>query len=290
MKKSTFASISLVTAAIIIVAFSFRTQTVRACLNAERKSDLYGFVPAPGQGCQLLGESNPGDSPIRSYWFDASSMATDDGESVLRPSSIPSIDPGRWLKVDRYQQQGDWAQSSSSALDFIKNKPSALAPSGTAGGDLSGSYPNPSVIFPGSSCPTVYASGTVYALTNTMQKVDFGTTDPAITIPSPGTYILHVNVRLGYNGLVSLTSRTAELKLRRTNNTASDVPNSVTRFLTPVAAVALTTSAGDCDVPTIKYTTTNSNDVIELWGNLSGASLSGVEVQEASIVAQKITN
>lgn len=101
--------------------------------------------------------------------------------------------------------------------------------------------------------------------------------------------MLFVNVKLAYNGLLSATNKTVTLKLRRTNNTASDITNSTTTFITQIVSlVGLTGTAGDCDVPVILYTTSNSNDVIELWGSISASVTGSMDVQEASIVAVRI--
>lgn len=136
-----------------------------------------------------------------------------------------------------------------------------------------------------------YSAGTPYNLTTTSSKITFGTTSPQITLTSPGTYSIRTNVLVGYTGLVSVGTRTLNVKLRRTNNTASDLTNASTDFVTPAASVALTSSAGDVDVPEIFYTTSNSNDVIELWGSISAAiSLGNIQAQQASITVTKISN
>lgn len=145
--------------------------------------------------------------------------------------------------------------------------------------------------FAGATTFSAYSSGTVYTLTSSMSKVDFGTTDPTITITTPGTYALFVNIKIAYNGFLSATNRTVTLKLRRTNNTAGDLANTTTTFVTQIISVAnLTGTAGDCDIPASIYTTSNSNDAIELQGNISSIlGLTGsMDVQEASIVAVRI--
>lgn len=132
-----------------------------------------------------------------------------------------------------------------------------------------------------------YSAGTVYTLTTSSQKVDFGTTDPVITITSPGTYLITTNVKLEYSGLTTALNA-CSLKLRRTNNTAADLTNAVTTYSVP-AVTLLTGTGGDCDIPGIIYTTSNSNDVIEMWGNRSGGlTVGSINVGEASIVAVRI--
>lgn len=143
------------------------------------------------------------------------------------------------------------------------------------------------VSLPAANYFTAYSAGTVYTLTTSSAKVDFGTTDPSITITTPGTYQISVNIRIQYNGLTTALNA-CNFKLRRTNNTAADLANASTNFNVP-AVTLLSGTGGDCDMPSVIYTTANSNDVIELWANRSGGlTLGSIEVAEASIVAVRL--
>lgn len=134
---------------------------------------------------------------------------------------------------------------------------------------------------------SVYSSGTTYTLTTSTAKIDFGTTDPSITIPAAGTYLILANLKIEYSGLTTALNA-CSFKLRRTNNTAADLTNAVTSFNVP-AVTLLTGTGGDVDIPSIIYTTSNSDDVIELWGNRSaGLTLGAINVGEASIVAIRL--
>lgn len=140
---------------------------------------------------------------------------------------------------------------------------------------------------PGADRFTAYSAGTNYTLNTTSQKVDFSTTDPTVTITAPGTYVIYANVKIEYAGLTTALNA-LNFKLRRTNNTAADLSNASTTFNVP-AVTLLTGTGGDCDIPMVIYTTTNSNDVIEMWGNRSGGlTLGSIQVGEASIVAVRI--
>jgi len=148
--------------------------------------------------------------------------------------------------------------------------------------------PTPTSSTPGTNNATAYSSGTPYTLTTTPAKVDFGTTDPSITLPAAGTYLILANVKIEYTGLTNLAIQTCNFKLRRTNNTAADLPNAGTNFNVPITTL-LTQTGGDADIQSIIYTTTNSNDTIEVWGNRgAGISAGSIQVGEASIVAIRI--
>jgi hypothetical protein len=145
-----------------------------------------------------------------------------------------------------------------------------------------------SVNVPGLNRFTSYSAGTAYNITTTPAKVDFGTTDPEITITTPGTYLIISNVRVDYNGLTNLAANTVTVKLRRTNNTAADLTSATGDFIVPPVTL-LTATGGDCDVNAVIYTTSNSNDVIELQASRSGSiSVGNIQAGNAWIVAVRI--
>lgn len=115
---------------------------------------------------------------------------------------------------------------------------------------------------------TAYGVGTPYAFTNTAAAIDFGTTDPAIVLDKAGTYQIYGQVNLAYNG-ATVVAETATIKVRRTNNTAADLSAVVVLDL-PVATT-LTHTYGIFQIPPFIYTTSATDDVVTLFGNVSAA-------------------
>lgn len=141
----------------------------------------------------------------------------------------------------------------------------------------------------GNTVETV-GTGTAYSLTATAAKVDFtgaGSSDPVITIPETGTYLIFTNIKIDFLGLTTVL-QTANFKLRRTNNTAADLTGATTN-VNIGSATLLTATGPDSDMKVVKYTGT-AGDVIELWGNRqNGISIVGnINVSEASVLAVRI--
>lgn len=132
---------------------------------------------------------------------------------------------------------------------------------------------------------TSYAVGTAYQLTNTAAQLNFGTTDPGITIARPGTYLILARARIDYTGATFAAVRTVTIKLRRTNNTAADLTNGSSVLLTEIITT-LTYTAGHVVIPPVIYTTTRNDDIIQIFGSIDVVPSAGsIDATEAEIVA-----
>lgn len=140
----------------------------------------------------------------------------------------------------------------------------------------------------GGASLSVYAAGTAYQLTATPAALNFGTTDPTLTITSPGTWLLLACVRVDYTGATFAAVRTGTLKLRRTNNTAADLTNGSRSFLTDIITT-LTYTLGVIALPPVVYVTTNSDDAITIFGDISVLPSAGsLDTVQAEILAIKL--
>lgn len=101
---------------------------LRDQLNVSTRAELYNFVMQSDQVLTVLGVSVAGDIPAELWYFNATSTATDNGTTVIKPTAIPVGNPGRYV---RWIQEADWS--------YVNNKPS-FATVATTGSysDLSG--------------------------------------------------------------------------------------------------------------------------------------------------------
>lgn len=135
---------------------------------------------------------------------------------------------------------------------------------------------------------TVYAAGTAYQLTNTAALLDFGTTDPSLTITVAGTYLILARVRYDYNAATFAAVRTITTKLRRTNNTPADLTNGSSGWITEIITT-LSYTAMIQELPPVVYVTANTDDVIQIWGSIDTVPSAGsLDAVEAEIVAIRI--
>jgi hypothetical protein len=129
----------------------------------------------------------------------------------------------------------------------------------------------------------VTAAGTAYSLTNSAATLDFGTTDPTVTLPIAGRYKLEAQVQLDYAG-ATVVAETATIKLRRTNNTAADVTGATLTLDLPVSTT-LTNTYGIFRLPPVYYTAT-AGDIIALQGQVSATLGAGtINAVAAGIIA-----
>lgn len=133
-----------------------------------------------------------------------------------------------------------------------------------------------------------YSSGTAPNLTATSSAIIFGTTSPQITIAVAGTYRINARAVINYNGLTVATSRTVTLKIRRTNNTAADIPNSNTDIITGITTL-LTAPLAEIITPDVVYAA-SAGDVLTIFGGYSGTTIAigTLPVTQASIHAQRV--
>ncbi len=130
---------------------------------------------------------------------------------------------------------------------------------------------------------TGYMTG-LYALTTGASLLNNGT----ITLTASGNYMLWGRTYLKYNNATFAGNQTGTIKLRRTNNTATDVSFSTTSPVFDVVT-SYTGGIGVITTPPVMYTSTATGDIIGVFGSLSAAPGAGsVEATEASVMAIRL--
>jgi hypothetical protein len=136
---------------------------------------------------------------------------------------------------------------------------------------------------------SAHGSGTAYTITTTPAAVAFGTTSPSIVLSKIGTYLLFSRVVVEYVGATFAGHQTVTVKLRRTNNTASDLTNGTT-FLALDIVTTKTADAMVIELPTVPYGTLNTTDAITLFASVDvGPSAGSIVIREAEILALRIS-
>jgi hypothetical protein len=172
----------------------------------------------------------------------------------------------------------------TTALGFTPVNPDGLNSQYIAGDGTKIAFPAEA----GVNSQAGYGTGTAYSLTTTSAKVTMGTSSPEVTLPTAGTYMIISNLNLQYAGLTTVGAATANVKLRRTNNTAGDLTNATADFEGQIATL-LTGPAGDIDIKGVLYTTSTAGDVIEMWGSRgNNITLGALNVSQAWIIAVRI--
>lgn len=134
---------------------------------------------------------------------------------------------------------------------------------------------------------SVNSAGTAYTLTATAAALDFGTTDPSLTITSPGTYLIMATANIVYTAATFAAVRDVTLKLRRTNNTAADLTGG--SVVTKTGIITTLTYTMQTPSWSVLYTTANNNDVITIFGDVGVLPTAGtLDISAASLIAIRI--
>ena len=134
-----------------------------------------------------------------------------------------------------------------------------------------------------SACTYAVGTGTTYLLTTTVAAVDFGTTDPAVVLPGPGTYVITGTLQVDAVAATVGTTQNLDLRIRRTNNTPADIDQAIID-LSPLTAQTLT--VGLYNLRAV-YVTANNDDAVTLFAGLSAALAAGtMRVVKANIQAE----
>lgn len=135
-----------------------------------------------------------------------------------------------------------------------------------------------------------YGSGTAYTLTTTPAAVTMGTSSPDITLTAAGTWVIFARARVDNVGATFAANRTVTAKIRRINNTASDLTNGSAAYQTGIITT-ITNTGMILTLPVIFYSTAAVNDNLQLWASIDFLPSAGsITVSQCEIVAYRISD
>lgn len=132
-----------------------------------------------------------------------------------------------------------------------------------------------------------HGTGAVYEITTSISEIIHDTTNSAVELAQAGTYAIQGHCRITYNATTYAAPTNITLKLRRTNNTAGDLPNGAGSL----GVVVLTTYTGSLHMltPKVLFTTANADDRIAMFiGVTTGPSAGNMVVSDDHIFAERI--
>lgn len=131
------------------------------------------------------------------------------------------------------------------------------------------------------------SAGTVYTLTASYALLDFGTTDPAITIQNTGNYLVTGKANFITRGATYAATNTYSLKLRKTSGTPADLSGS--EAVQTINIITTTTEdLGIIDTRPVIFSAI-AGDVVQLWGVLSATpSVGNVICDRADVIAIRL--
>lgn len=118
---------------------------------------------------------------------------------------------------------------------------------------------------------SAYAAGTAYTLTATPALLDFGTTDPSISLDKVGRWLIEARANIQDNGATFAASRTVTCKIRDTTNSA-DVTNGSDAIQTGTIT-GITGQAGNLQIAA--ELTVSGATTVQLWGSVSVVPTAG---------------
>lgn len=132
---------------------------------------------------------------------------------------------------------------------------------------------------------SVYASGTAYSLTNSSAALDFGTTDPSLTLTQVGTWLILSRVVLKFTGATFAATKDVTLALKDSTSSttikSTVIPTGVTSTITG--------PLGNVVIPACLYTVTNDKAVLNLYGSVATTPSAGsLDASEAEIIAIRL--
>lgn len=133
----------------------------------------------------------------------------------------------------------------------------------------------------------IAAAGAAYTLTNSQAALNFGTTDPELTIPQPGRYLITARIRSKMVGATFAATKAMTMNIRRTNNTAANLSGGSTANDTGVVTTVTQTfvdSTWEC-----VYITPRSDDVITVFGDIETVPSAGsLTINACKITAERL--